>query len=333
MSKAKPTFDEIKAHIDTYKRLTTHFDYLITADMSMFEWQGLPETIDPEYLEMYINSYGAAAIGKVDGALYVATCPSLSAPLDQYGIGTECTAYIPNGKEIRGTVGKDIAIIYNNPTHSPENDLYFDAETFTEIDKSGRANVLFARFAPIFMAQDDKTQTKIKQIIEDVAAGNMSTVVSDDTLNDIIATIGGGGDANSSIKILDIFTHPEKVQYIQYLTQYYDAIMRRHFSRRGLSIKTPTKAAQQSTDEIHGMDSVTWFYPLAKLAQRKKCVEMLNAVFDLSVSVDFSPIWQQEYTAYQIRLQTLDDERENGGGSDVVRGDAERSDTDDTAAV
>lgn len=297
----KPTFSQMAAYMDTIKRTDSHFSYLLACDCMMFEYTGLPETIDHFYLEQYLNLSGIAAIGKVGKELYAAPFASRNGQFDQYGLGIDCTAFVPNGESICGEIGKDVAIIYNNTNHTPQTDIFFDTQFFTEIDKSTNSNILFARIAPIFAAADDKTKEQIKSVIENVIAGNLETVVSENLL-DMFGLQAG----TENVKILDVFQHPERVQYVQYLSQLFDVVMRRHFSRRGLSIKTPTKAAQQSTDEIHGMDSVSWFYPLNKLQARRDGVKMINNVFGTSITVDFSEIWKQEFSAYQLRLLQSD---------------------------
>lgn len=304
----KPTLSQMAAYMDTIKRADMHFSYLLCADCMMFDYTGLPETIDQLYLEQYLNLSGIAAIGKTvdgDGKLYAAPFASRNGQLDQYGIGIDCNAFVPNGENIRGEIGKDIAIIYNNSSHTPQTDLFFDAQSFAETDKSVNCNLLFARLAPMFSAGDDKTKEAIKSAIENLISGNLEIVLDENTIDMM------GMGKNENIHVLDTFQHPERVQYLQYLTQYFDALMRRHFSRRGLSIKTPTKAAQQSTDEIHGMDSVTWFYAINKLNERKKGVEMVNRIFGTNIAVKFSPIWEQEYKAYQLRLLKNDADNEN----------------------
>lgn len=331
----KPTLSQMAAYMDTIKRADSNFSYLLCADCMMFDYQGLPETIDQLYLEQYLNLSGIAAIGYTvdgDGKLYAAPFASRNGQLDQYGLGIDCNAFVPNGENIRGEIGKDVAIIYNNSNHTPQTDLFFDTQIFTEIDKSTNSNVLFARIAPIFAAADDKTKEQIKAVIENVIAGNLETVVSENLL-DMFGLQAG----TENVKILDVFQHPERVQYVQYLSQLYDALMRRHFSRRGLSIKTPTKAAQQSTDEIHGMDSVTWFYPINKLNARKQGIEMVNKIFGTSITVDFSEIWKQEFAAYQLRLLQNDVQAENETErvkNDVVSDDATGdTDTDDNTSL
>lgn len=303
MGKNKWTFksmSEMYAVIETIKRQNMHFGYLLSADEMMFDYAGLPDSIEQKFLEDYLNISGSAAIGQVNGVLYAAPYAGRTGRVNQYGEGEDVTTDTPNGIEISGKVGETVAVIYNNTARTPENDLWFDASTFTEIDKSSNANIIFARVAPIFTAADDKTKDAIKKIIENVIAGNMEIVTSQNIFAELQL-----GDNLSGLKTIDV-TEPERIQYIQYLSQYYDVLMRRHFSRRGLPMRTSTKAAQQSTDEIHGLDSVSWFYPLNKLNSRRAGVDMVNRIFGTKITVNFSEIWRQEYEAYKLRILQQD---------------------------
>lgn len=307
MSKNKWTYktvSEMYAVIETIKRQNMHFGYLLSADEMMFDYTGLPETIEPKFLEDFLNIAGSVAIGRVKGELYAAPYAGRSGRVNQYGEGENVETNTPNGIEIAGKVGETVAVIYNNTARTPENDLWFDASTFTEIDKSSNANIIFARIAPIFAAADDTTKKAIKDIIENVIAGNMEIVTSENIFAELQL-----GETLSGLKTIDV-TEPKRIQYIQYLSQFYDVLMRRHFSRRGLPMRTPTKAAQQSTDEIHGLDSVSWFYPLNKLNSRRAGVKMVNKIFGTSISVEFSEIWKQEYEAYKLRILQKDEQAE-----------------------
>ena len=298
------TVSEMYAVIETIKRQNMHFGYLLSADEMMFDYTGLPDTIEQKFLEDYLNISGSAAIARVNGVLYAAPYAGRAGRVNQYGEGENVETNTPNGIEIAGKVGETVAVIYNNTARTSENDLWFDSSTFTEIDKSSNANIIFARIAPIFAAADDKTKDAIKKIIENVISGNMEIVTSENIFSELQL-----GDNLSGLKTIDV-TEPERIQYIQYLSQFYDVVMRRHFSRRGLPMRTPTKAAQQSTDEIHGLDSVSWFYPLNKLNSRRAGVEMVNRIFGTKITVEFSEIWRQEYDAYKLRILQRDEQAE-----------------------
>jgi hypothetical protein len=154
----------------------------------------------------------------------------------------------------------------------------------------------------------------MKQAIENIIDGNPDMVVSEN----LYAALGGG--QSEGVKLLEI-TRPEKIQYIQYLSKYYDDILKRHFSRRGLSVRTGSKAAQQSVDEINGLDAVSWFMPLNKLKARQDGFDVFNRIFNENVKVRFSDIWQQEYEAYQLRLLKEDAADEESAAESIDAAD------------
>lgn len=302
------TLSEMQANLDTLTRSEFYFRFLLCADELMFKWSGLPDTIDEKHLEDYLNISGSCAFAKAkDGNFYIAPYAGRTGQSNQYGEGRFLESCTPNGIALKGEIGVDCAIIYNNPARIAQCDLMFDSFAYTEIDKSSNANVLFSRIAPIFYAEDDKAIEAIKNALDDIMSGNPQMVVSENTIKDI--TLPQKGDTD--IKSVEI-THPEKIQYLQYLSEYYDIITRRHFARRGLTLKTSAKHAQVSQDEVHGQDSVSWFYPLAKLKARRDAAEIINKIYPLNVGVDFSDIWQQEYNAYLLRILKTDETAERG---------------------
>lgn len=327
------SLSEMRANLDTNRRYDSYFALLLCADEMMFTYEGLPDTVDEKHIEDYLNISGSCGWGRgSDGKIYIAPYAGRTGKMDQYGDGTKLDCDTPNGINIKGVIGVDVAVMYNNTARFPQTDLIFDSMTLTELDKSSTSNIIFARIAPLFSCVDDKTKQAVKEIIENVIAGNIEAVVSEN-----LADMLGFGQSEG-IKTIDMFDHPERVQYLQYLSQFYDVVMRRHFSRRGLTIKTPTKAAQQSTDEIHGMDSVSWYYPLNKLKARQDALKEVNRIFGSNITVRFSDVWEQEYQAYLLRIlqQDVQGEREteevqnNVDPVDDVQGtgEADQSDTE-----
>ena len=45
-------YSELRPKLQNYLREDSYFNYLLTADISMFSYAGLPESIDPRYLEI-----------------------------------------------------------------------------------------------------------------------------------------------------------------------------------------------------------------------------------------------------------------------------------------
>lgn len=306
------SFDRMKARYQKWKLDTMYYWYLLSCDLGIFKYN-LPETVDPVYLELYLNREGAVGIKKrLDGTFLVGSI-SRDGELNQYGLGDKCIITTRNGEDAEGTldgesgiVGVDAVIIYNNPLKTPEIDVFIDAVAMADCQQSAGINVKLARVAPAWKIDNSVQETKINEMFDGLMDGQMKSIVS-------------GNRYDADIKGLDIpdlepidITQPERIQYVQYLSRYQDDIMRRHFSRRGLAMRTATKAAQQSDSEINGMDSVSWYYILQKLDERKKGIERFNVLWPSDAgSVEFSEIWENEYNAYIIRALKKDQMQES----------------------
>lgn len=308
-----PRFSWMKTKYQNYMREDHYFDILLQSDLSMFTYENLPAGLDPVWIEKYLNIGGSIGITRTPDTYVpellpdvpeyrpkycVCPIPSRDGNVDQYGDGSHLAGATAN-VSIEGDLGIDAVIIYNRDTRLPELDNMIDADALMQIDKSAAINVILSRIAPVYSCYNDKTRKALDAMLEEILEGKLKTIVSGDVKDLLKMGIDGGTE------ILEL-THPEKIQYIQYLSQYYDVILRRHYNRRGLSVRTGTKAAQQSADEIHGLDAVSWILPLAKLNARQKGFEQFNAIFGENVSVRFSDVWQQEYDAYKLRMQQQD---------------------------
>ena len=312
-----PRFDWLKNKYKNYIREDYYFDILLQADLQMFQYRNLPESIDSVWLEKYLLVAGSVGIVKSGEDYLVAAAPARCGQLDQYGDGTELAGACCNGLPVMGKIGDTAALIYNRSNRLPELDNMIDASALKDIDKSSSINVILSRSAPVVSCSNDNTLKKIDAMLDEIIQGSVKAILSE--------SITEGMMPEGGLQMLDV-THPEKIQYIQYLTQYYDAVLRRHYNRRGLQIRSGTKQAQQSTSEIFGFDSIAWVLPLARLEARQKGFEMFNRIFNENVQVSFSEIWQQEYDAYLLR--TLQQDTAADAAAEGVVNDAEGNDTE-----
>lgn len=313
------TFGDMKARFQNLVVENDYFQFLRAVEQMMFEYTGLPENIDPYRLEDFLNLTGGCVWKVVDGVHMVAPYPARQGQIDMWGYGEVAHSTTLNGISLEGVVGVDAAVIYNNTTRTPQTDLYTTADIFSEIDNSSRKNVRFAKIAPILEAANSKQQKALEELISVVLEGEVKTVVSDADvkLNDLVVA-----NAEKGLHSVEAITAPEKIQYLQYLSQYFDIRMRRHFARRGLSMKTSDKQAQVTRDEVHGMDAMTWVYPLSKLAARRKGLEMVNKIYGTNIAVDFSELWMQEWNAYKLRSAAEDAEEQRAEDELKAEGDS-----------
>lgn len=301
------TFGDMKARMQGNVIENDYFSFLLTCDEMMFTYEGLPENIDQYRLEDFLNITGGVVWQMKNGEHMVAPFPARQGQIDMWGYGEVAHSTTLNGISLEGVVGVDAAVMYNSTCRMPQNDNFIDADIFTSIDVASKANVKFSRIAPLFACENSKQQKALDELLGKIFEGELKTIVSDRDVN-INAPQGESG-----LKVLETMTEPEKIQYLQYLSQYFDIRMRRHFMRRGLSLKTSDKQAQVTRDEVHGMDACTWFYPLSKLTARRDGLKMINKIYGTNISVDFSELWLQEWNSYKLRSAAEDvtEEREN----------------------
>ena len=315
-------FERLKAKMQNAIRTEENFAYLSIADESMFTYGGgFP--FDRHFTENFLITTGSAGIKRIGDAFYIAPDPSRTGDLDQYGDGTELMGVTVNGEiDISGVLGVDCVIMYNNSTRTPDFDNFTDSSDIAQIEKASGINVKLSRVAPLFVAPNDNVKNALENILKRIADGELVTVTSDNVSQALAAL---SKQMPSPLEAIDI-TKPERIQYVQYLSELYDQIIRRHFGRRGLAAKTSAKHAQVSQDEVHGLDCISWFYPLDKLKARRDALDECNRIFGTSWTVEFSEIWAQEYESYLLRTLQRDANAETAaaemeGGND--NGDTE----------
>lgn len=306
------TFGDMKGRLQTAVIENDYFNFLRAADEIMFQWNNLPENIEKNRLEDFLNLTGGVVWQVVGGVHMVAPFAAREGQINQWGYGETAHSTTLDGVSLQGKVGVDAAVIYNNTTRTMQTDLYTTADIFANIDMSSKINVRFARIAPILQYANDTQKEKLSDLLKHILDGELDTFLSEMQMNPNMPLTDTEG-----LKAIEI-TSPDKIQYLQYLSQYFDIRMRRHFARRGLSLKTSDKQAQVTNDEVHGLDAVSWFYPLSKLEARQEGAKMINAIYGTNISVEFSELWRQEYEAYKIRTMKKDEENEKEGAENAI---------------
>lgn len=270
-------------------RYQTYFNMFLNILLDMFEWEGLPETIPARFLEMILHSRGEVFIGreKEDDPL-VAAIGSLSGEIDDYSMGTECVAVTPC-QSLQGKRNIDIAYGVNNKTATPDTLLYWLSHMLAENDRSMELVSIYARLLPIPKVRDEKDKQMFDELITKLIDGDPKAFASRNALAEALGEDGG--------VILDI-TDPEQTDKLQYLSRFADDIIKRFYNFYGQPLQTQNKAAQSISDELHGMDSVSFILPLQMLQCRQALADNINNIFGLDVSVRFSQPWEIEYRKY-----------------------------------
>lgn len=270
-------------------RYLTYFNMFLNILLDMFEWEGLPETIPARFLEMILHSKGEVFIGreKEDDPL-VAAIGSLSGEIDDYSMGTDCVAVTPC-QSLQGKRNIDIAYGINNKTATPDTLLYWLSHMLAVNDRSMELVSIYARLLPIPKVNDEKDKQMFDELIDKLIEGDPKAFASRNALADALGE-NGGETFN--------MTDPRQVDKLQYLSRFADDIIKRFYNFYGQPLQTQNKAAQSISDELHGMDSVSFILPLQMLQCRQALADNINKIFGLEVSVRFSQPWEIEYRKY-----------------------------------
>lgn len=271
------------------------YSNLFNSIIDMFEFEGLPDSIDKEMFFRFLYSGGMCAIPLVDNAP-VCIC-SRGGDVNAYGYGDKIIATTQNGKSYSGIVGEDIALFKNNSYMYPEFYLLQTVDLLTELYTSLKCNIINSRLAPIGKAKTDADKAAIEKAFIDIYKGKPATVKNADLF---------GVDGN----IIENFTKPEHAAYIPYLSQLEDDILQKFYYHYGLNLNNVNKRAQVSAEEIQGADPLVWTVPLQKLSELEKGFAVLRKKWN-NASVKFGSVWALEYEKFK-RSYTEPEEQKNG---------------------
>lgn len=269
-------------------RYQTYFNIFLNILLDMFEWEGLPETVPARFLECILHSKGEVFVGREsEDKPIVAAMGSLTGEIDDYGLGTECIAVTPR-QSLQGERNKDVAYGINNKTATPDSLLYWLASMLGENDRSMELISIYSRLLKIPKVSDEKDKQMFDEIINKLIDGDPKTFASKNVLNDML----DGCEATLEL------TDPQMSEKLQYLSRFADDIIKRFYNFYGQPLQTQNKAAQSISDELHGMDSVSFILPLQMLQCRQDLADNINKIFGTEVSVRFSQSWEIEYRKY-----------------------------------
>ena len=279
-------FEKISEKYKAQKEFNGNIIYsnLFNSIIDMFDFEGLPESIDKTMFFRFLYSNGMCAIPLIEDEPPVCIC-SRGGDINPYGYGDRITAVTQNGKSYAGIVGEDIALFKNNSYMYPEFYLIQTVEMLTELYTSLKCNIINSRLAPIGKAKTDADKAAIEKAFIDIYKGKPATVKNADLF-------GVDGD------IIENFTKPEHAAYIPYLSQLEDDILQKFYYHYGLNLNNVNKRAQVSAEEIQGADPLVWTVPIQKLSELEKGFKVLRKKWS-NASVKFGSVWALEYEKFK----------------------------------
>lgn len=267
--------------------------YMLDRTTTMFEYEGLPDTIPVRKLEEFLQTRGYVSIISYDGAS--------GAPAGLYAVtggrGGKRDAYYEPIDFVFANSFLDINGSYRIYPHEPDptqercvlirNDsMYMGlmpmftryASLLTENAISLRISDINLRALLTMAAPDDKTKASAELYLKRLEEGD-NAVIGESAFFDGI-NFHDGSHPNNHMKDL--------IEYEQYLKASW-------FNELGLDSNYNMKRERISSSEVNQNSDA--LIPLVQnmLNSRKECVENMNALYGLNVSVKLASIWETEF--------------------------------------
>ena len=251
----------------TYKR---YVQRLTDLALSVFEWEGLPETVDPRYIELALFNSGSAVYfrDEVIGDLCL-DCVT-QGKFDVYGEPVRRRAY-SRYNNYQMTLTKDNSVmIWNN---SIRTNTIFDVELFSKrltlLDRIIDVNVNGQK-TPVIVQGSEKQRLTLINLYQKYD-GNEPFIFGDSSLDlNSLKTLNTGAPYVS-----------DKIYQLK------EKIWNEALTFLGISNMTINKKSRLITDEVQRSQGGTIASRFSRLEARRAAVEKINNMFGTEITVNY----------------------------------------------
>lgn len=219
---------------------------------------------------------------------------------------------------------KDVAFYRNYYTQNAENQLKWFALQFADTDTAQKALIRHTRYTPMPVASNEAEQREYMNAMERNINGEDITVLLRPQSSPLL---GNGQRQTEDDKILNL-SDPEMIGKMHFLSEYHAELKKRFGALYGMCFKSSSKSAQETVDEVHGMDNFSLIIPYLKLKSLKDFADQCKRKFGWagSETVDFTELWQREDEKAESEGGADDDSDDQGDSMELAGG----NDPDDT---
>lgn len=270
--------------------------YMLNRTQSMFRWSGLPDTIPARILELYLQCHGFACFYKWNGDLYVfyggrGGEPDIYYMPTIFTIGNPC---IPKG--VTAQIDVDCVVMPNDSMYMglmPMFERYATAMCETEL--SINIATINSRIFDLISATDDRTRESALKYLEDVRAGKLSVIATNEFLSGITAQPYGTTGHGTITDLIELMQY-EKASW---------------FNELGLNANYNMKRESLNSSESQLNNDA--LLPLIDdmLKNRQIFAEKVNDMFGTEISVELASSWEDNIIELENEQAIQETEVEN----------------------
>lgn len=296
---------------DKPKLIKLYVDRFFKFINNMFEYEGLPETIPHQYLELMIQKFGNVTIAKFNEKLY-AFNGKLGGIYNEYYLPTKsvvANAYLKLSETY--TIGETCEIIRNDVLYRGlyEHILKY-AEMLAEIDITIKYVLYNARIPFVAMADDDNTKESFDEFYKKIIDGREYGIPMQRPLADALG---------KSLEIQPTQHVNNQIKDLMEIKQYYLASF---YNSMGLNANYNMKRESINENESAMNDDILVPDIQMMLECRQIDIEKVNKMFGTKISVKLSNVWQLKNDEVEKEIDNVKD----GNEGDINDGKQETSD-------
>ena len=283
-----------------------YLKYLSLLTFQLFEWENLPETVDPRFLEMSLHQFGHVGFYNDPNIGYLALQGSPSGTVNHYLLPSHFHAASPTYQETFKAYAYDDlesmtekqqkklgVIIWNNDFHLPSTDsIEMFAQDLAELKEVIYVNQN-AQKTPVILAANDMNLFSIKQAYQQFE-GNAPVILANENFN------------IESFKAIKT----DAPYVVDKLNSQKNAVWNEIMTWLGIKNANLEKRERMIKDEANSNDEQIEASGNVMLKARKEACDKINSLYGLNLKVKFRTEIQEEILQNVSRETKEDDTNE-----------------------
>ena len=251
--------------------------YMLAKTLSMFEYQGLPETIPQRELERLLQTSGYAFITEVNGDLYAFAGSLCGTERNPYGQPTQIiitNTALNFNKTL--DLNKDGVLLRNDDLRIGVMPVFEKCNTLlVENDVNMVMWGFNSRIQKLITAPDDKSKESADLYMKKIIDGDLS-IIADNALFDGVKMQTPTASSGAGVQ--------QMIEYQQYIKS-------EMFNEVGLSSNFNMKRERLISSEVDLAEDSLFSLVYNMMENRISGIAAMNETFGLNITVDFGSVW------------------------------------------